>query len=499
MSFVKGSPFVELSGGTTSETGTTDSRTVDILLPTLGVGIAGTDWQRAQIEAIKTRRSPVTPTLDGDLAGRPDPFAMAFSTLGPIENPILTTDFLLVRTEDYQGRDDGRPRQLRDVLGDSKYYLAALADTGENPELFDIGSELGDLEGRLVRISYPEVGQQEAKRGAELYAVAQNLRRNDFPASVDHVVPLNVVLKIKGAIHAAAEQFPFPSVGALGGEPVRVAVIDTGVEASGRTDGWLTGVETPANGDPLDVFPMAPARPDHLLDFAAGHGTFVAGIIQQISPDAIIDVYRAIDSDGIGSEVEVAKAMVRAARNGATVINLSLGTNTLDGRPPLALSVALEILHEKFPLVVVVAAAGNSGTDLEAWPAAFKHVIAVAATDADGAPARWSNRGQWIDFCTVGEGVVSTFVPGTQPDDPDGSKGDFFGPETPWGVGTGTSFAAPQVAGAIARLVQQGMTDSGEPITSAQDAVAYLRHVGIHHPDFGYRLTLLKGTHHHTP
>lgn len=493
MPVIEGIPFPELYEGTSSET-TTDSRAVGLVTPTLGAGIADSDWQRAQLDDVRSRRPPVTPSIDGDPVGRPDPFAMAFSVLGDSDNQVLTTDYLLVRTEDYQSRADGRPRLLRDVLGESKYYVGALADTGEDPDLFDIGSKLGDLQGRLVRVSYPDVDQERAKRGPELYAIAQNLRLNNVPASVDHVVPLNVVLKIKGAIHAAAERFTFPPPWAEPGNPVTVAVIDTGIEASGRTDGWLSNWETPENEDPLDVFPKAPAKPDHLLDFAAGHGTFVAGIIQQVSPTTIVNIYRAIDSDGIGSEVEVAKAMIRAARDGAAVINLSLGTNTLDGRPPLALSVALEILQDEYPQVVVVAAAGNSGTDLQAWPAAFKHVVAVAALDTDRRPAPWSNRGQWIDFSTIGEGIVSTFVPGRQPDDPSGNRGDDFGPETPWGVGTGTSFAAPQISGAIARLMQRAMTGTGQPITGAWEAVAHLREIGIFRPDFGYSVKLLPGT-----
>jgi subtilisin family serine protease len=53
------------------------------------------------------------------------------------------------------------------------------------------------------------------------------------------------------------------------------------------------------------------------LDFSAGHGAFVTGIIQQVAPTADIRVYRAVQSDGIGSELDIAGALLQAARDGA--------------------------------------------------------------------------------------------------------------------------------------------------------------------------------------
>jgi hypothetical protein len=79
-----------------------------------------------------------------------------------------------------------------------------------------------------------------------------------------------------------------------------VAVIDTGITDQHRTDGVLADIQrTPPNIDPLTSFPIG--GPDNYLDFDAGHGTFVAGIVDQVAPHAEISVYRAIDSDGIGT------------------------------------------------------------------------------------------------------------------------------------------------------------------------------------------------------
>jgi subtilisin family serine protease len=244
--------------------------------------------------------------------------------------------------------------------------------------------------------------------------------------------------------------------GAGSGDAVRVAVIDTGIAEAPRGDGWLDGLVRPDNIDPLDAMP---SPPDGFLDLGAGHGTFVAGVVQQVAPGADIAVYRALDSDGIGSKVDIACAMVRAVRDGAQILNLSLGLETLDDRPPVAFEVALELIDDiaakRGREVLVVAAAGNYGRARPCWPAASCQVVAVAGLTQHLAPAQWSSRGPWVDCSTLGEGVWSTYVAGTESPlvDPDP---EVF-PKDAWALWTGTSFAAPQIAGAVAKLVQEGL------------------------------------------
>ena len=96
--------------------------------------------------------------------------------------------------------------------------------------------------------------------------------------------------------------------------------------------------------DPLDRLPL-PAG-DGYLDFDAGHGTFVAGIVQHVAPDAEIKVYRAISSDGIAPEIQVACEMIQAVKDGAQILNLSLGCQTQDNVPPIAIRAALDVIGE---------------------------------------------------------------------------------------------------------------------------------------------------------
>lgn len=251
------------------------------------------------------------------------------------------------------------------------------------------------------------------------------------------------------------------------GKGVVVAVIDTGIAQSvtDRTDAILKGVipkSIAANDpriDPLNAINMKEVPPVARLDLGAGHGTFVAGVIRQIAPAATIRVYRALDSDGIGSEAGIACAIVRAWRDGATIINLSLGQESYRDRPPVALQAALDMISDD---VIVVAAAGNlPSTSPEQvamrphWPAAFRRVLAVGALEEDGSTAPWSRRGAWVDVSTIGKTIISSFVVGTEepvdPNHPDPNP-DTWPPTdvNPWAMWSGTSFSAPQIAGLLA-------------------------------------------------
>jgi subtilisin family serine protease len=143
------------------------------------------------------------------------------------------------------------------------------------------------------------------------------------------------------------------------------------------------------------------------------------------------------------------------------IVNLSFGAETADDERPIALGVALEIIDEDSRRAeletLVVAAAGNFGHDQPCYPAAFPTVTAVAALTQGMLPAEWSSRGAWVDVSTIGEGVRSTYVPGKESPGVDYDFEEF--PKDPWALWSGTSFAAPQVTGAIAKIaIDDGVT-----------------------------------------
>jgi hypothetical protein len=266
---------------------------------------------------------------------------------------------------------------------------------------------------------------------------------------------------------------------------VRVGIIDTGIAVKEiRDDGWLDEVvRTDTNIDELDVLPELS---DGFLDLAAGHGTFVAGIVKQVAPKAEVKVYRALDTDGVGSEVDVANALLTAADDECQIINLSLGCETTDDIPPVAIDAALNAIRaERGDQVVIVAAAGNFGDTTRVWPAAFPKVVSVAGLDRNLDPTDWSSRGGWITCSTVGEGLLSAYVQGEETHDQNPAPDAF--PFNAWGIWSGTSFTAPQITGAVARAYQE----SSE--SSVADACEILLATGFDVTDFGKALKILDG------
>ena len=271
-----------------------------------------------------------------------------------------------------------------------------------------------------------------------------------------------------------------------------VAVVDTGVPEGVHSGpgGWLAHVEHGTSSvDRITMADVTVTAPP-MLDPAAGHGAFALGMVRQAYPDVHLGSFRALTAVGGGSEVDVVEAIERAAgwiaavsaANGWArprgVLNLSFGTTTVDGNPPIAIEQALDALS---PDILVVAAAGNVGNTEPKWPGASKRALGVAALAHDGVtPSTWSTRGSWVDFSTIGEGLVSTHVPGEENPrfDP---QPETFGTD-PLALWSGTSFAAPLIAGWLARRMAE------DPSVPAQDAVTWLRGRGRRTRDFGYAI-----------
>ncbi len=279
-------------------------------------------------------------------------------------------------------------------------------------------------------------------------------------AQPDHILYVTV----KGALCPATEPEEPPSTDlvppmtsdARAGEGVRVSVVDTGlwVEATKSPDtDWLAGV-TPA--DPQDIENVNPSAIHHY----AGHGTFVAGIIRCLAPRATIEVEGALPNGGAVYESRLCEELHEAMtdRDDPQLISISAGTHTRDNLGLLG----FEILAETLGLTdgtkgVVVAAAGNDSSDAPFYPAAFSWVISVGALDEDGGIADYSNYGDWVDVWARGTNLVNAFPQGTYTCDEPPHKGQIrnFKHLAQW---SGTSFATPIVAGAIA--AQMSATDN---------------------------------------
>lgn len=198
-----------------------------------------------------------------------------------------------------------------------------------------------------------------------------------------------------------------------------------------------------------------------------GHGTHCAGVAAAVSNNGIgiaslapgtgfveVTSYRVINAFGVGSQQSVIKGMIEAADSGADVISLSLGMRSRQ-KSEKAYREAVQYALDRG--AVVIAAAGNNNANAKTIaPANVKGVIAVAAVNADLTKAAFSN--------TVGDITMAVAAPGvgiysTLPDDK-------------YGALTGTSMAAPCVAGTV------GLMKSLYPGLTAEEAFAILSSTG---------------------
>ena len=271
-----------------------------------------------------------------------------------------------------------------------------------------------------------------------------------------------------GSFHAAwgpahpvkLEDAPFKRFPKKGpGAGVKIAVLDTGA---------VKHRLLPTKPDP-QTYDEPDEDADATLDYEAGHGVFIEGIIKRYAPGATVVHKRVLTSNGTVDDASLARQL-DSCRD-VDIVNLSLGGYTHDNRGPYALPRVLDALRAHKPEMVVVAAAGNDHTDRPFFPAAAKGVIAVAAhrEDDPGGRAPYSNFGWWVDARAKGTHVSTFYDPSYG-----GEDGSLTTPEgrplsdsTGWAEWSGTSFAAPVVAAAVAAR----MTDKGEDARAAARAV----------------------------
>jgi len=454
------------------------------------------------------------------VAGRPVPRSTAYRA-----------GVLLVREGTAQ--DDAFFGRANAALQDLGVSLVKPPPIAVDERLQRYRERLNDLP-RPVRIA---VNEDAGPRRVDAWPVLQTLRASGTLASVgsasvglDHLLVGSAMVSIGGSPGAvegspgAVEGSPGPAVylrpGTGGRVPVAVAlapprpsptctrrrpvvaVLDTGMSPHP----WLNGYVRPDEDAQAAVLAAEQAlqstepavqlladewdTPFNDQDFVqdidthAGHGTFIAGLVRQVAPDARVTAVRIMHPDGVVYEGDLLAALrvlrlrTEDAQNGGPadglvdVVSLSLGyfdersEDDPDGVYTSALAAEINGLTARG--VLVVAAAGNFSTDRPFYPAAFAAapaaagppVVSVGAWNPNGSRALFSDDGRWVTGWALGAALVSTypnFQGATQAEL--GQEGgrrqtldtdDFSGGFAVW---SGTSFAAPLLAAEVAELM----------------------------------------------
>ena len=244
-----------------------------------------------------------------------------------------------------------------------------------------------------------------------------------------------------------SSEWHLPKIGApaaweltTGSSSVIIAILDTGVDgthpelSAKMLPGWNVYDN---NSDTSDVY---------------GHGTSVAGVAAATSNNGagvasvawgckLLPV-RISDLNGYATYSTIASGLTYAADHGARVANVSF-------RASDSSTVASAAQYFQSKGGVVAMAAGNESTFVSS--ADNPYVLTVSATDSNDALTSWSNTGNNIDLAAPGVNIYTT------------TRGGGYG------LGTGTSFAAPLVAGAA------GLVISANPGLNAQQVQDILK------------------------
>ena len=237
------------------------------------------------------------------------------------------------------------------------------------------------------------------------------------------------------------------------GAGIKIAVIDTGCDVTHpNLKSNIIGCRNFTSDDN--------GRADIVTDYA-WHGTHVAGTIAAngmvggitgVAPEAKLLILKALTKTG-GAYEWIRAAVNCAVNNGVDIISMSLGGTAYD-----------KSLHQLVKLAVskgilVVCAAGNDGdgdfnTDEINYPAAFNESISVGSVDLNKKDSVFSASNKEIDLLAPGQGIDKVGLLSTVPGG--------------YALMTGTSMAAPHVAGALALIKNWSTKAFGRVLTETE-------------------------------
>jgi subtilisin len=220
--------------------------------------------------------------------------------------------------------------------------------------------------------------------------------------------------------------------GGATGAGIKVAVIDSGIEAEHPAVGGVSG------GVILEYLPDSPeADEDGIVatpgphDDLYGHGTACAAIIRKVAPECELYSVRVLGARLTGKGIVFASGLQWAIANGMNVVNLSLSTSKQD-----YFALFHDIVDDAyFHNVMLVSAINNVPSP--SYPSQYAGVFSVAAHDGKDPFAFEYNPSPPVEFGAPGIDLEVAW-----------QQGSFI-------EATGNSFAAPHIAGLVARILSK--------------------------------------------
>jgi hypothetical protein len=365
--------------------------------------------------------------------------------------------------------DDGTLDYLyvRGVVLVRDAYLAEVARLlEEEDEPDERGQEFSAAEGLLPGVSLFSVGARDVPRLLDKI----DARLGVGVATPDHILSVTPVWACPATEPAGVPDGALPDPGpcAGSGSGTFIYVPDTGLlDGAAAGHSWLAGVT--GTEDPLQHPGGVATIPDY-----AGHGTFIAGVARCMAPAAKVVVARDFNTAGAIAEHQIVLRLREALSLAPDVISLSAGGATRKDLPLLGFEAFWES-YRHYKGTVLVASAGNNSSRRPFWPAAFPQVVGVGAVAANGrARAYFSDHGPWVDVYAPGEDLVNAYAHGVYHyREPPNTGSHHFHGMARW---SGTSFAAPLVAGLIAaRITRTG--ENGRQAAGSLLAQARAQHL----------------------
>ncbi|MFI6062382.1 S8 family serine peptidase [Streptomyces sp. NPDC051286] len=271
--------------------------------------------------------------------------------------------------------------------------------------------------------------------------------------------------KVQASLDKSVPQIGAPEAWAKGvdGKGVKVAVLDTGVDlgnadVKGRltaTQSFVPGVATVQDGH---------GHGTHVASTIVGSGANSGGKYKGVAPGADLLVGKVLADQNGGQQSWIINGMEWAAAQGADVVNMSLGGAASSPSDPMTQTVD-RLSATTGTLFVISAGNSGPGESTVGSPGTADSALTVGAVDKAEVLAEFSSRGPRVgdraikpEITAPGVGIVAARAAGTSMGAPVDAN---------YTAASGTSMAAPHVAGAAALLAQRHPDWTGRRIKAA--------------------------------